>query len=87
MRKKNRDFESECLTTPLECRRTDTVASECPVTMFGDNNSVILNTTIPSSILKKKHNAIAYHRVREAIAARIVRFIHTPSESNYSDVL
>jgi hypothetical protein len=32
--------------------------------MLGDNMSVVLNTTFPSSLLKKKHNAIAYHRVR-----------------------
>jgi hypothetical protein len=42
--------------------------------MLGDNMSVFLNTTVPSSVLKKKHNATAYHRVREAIAARIMRF-------------
>ena len=47
--------------------------------MLGDNMSVILNTTLPSSMLKKKHNACAYHRVREAIAARIVDFAHIPS--------
>ena len=35
--------------------------------MLGDNRSVILNTTVPSSVLKKKHCAIAYHRTREAI--------------------
>lgn len=30
--------------------------------MFGDNNmSVVLNTTMPSSMLKKKHNARAYN--------------------------
>jgi hypothetical protein len=56
-------------------------------TMYGDNMSVVLNTTIPSSQLKKKHNAIAYHRVREAIAARIVRFAHIPSTSNFADIL
>ena len=37
--------------------------------MVGDNMSVILNTTISSSMLKKKHNAVAYHRVRESIAS------------------
>jgi hypothetical protein len=42
--------------------------------MLGDNMSVVLNTTVPSSVLKKKHNATAYHHVREAIAARIFRF-------------
>jgi hypothetical protein len=37
--------------------------------------------------LKKKHNAIACHRVREAIAARIMRFAYIKSEENASDVL
>ena len=32
-----------------------------PALMLGDNQSVVLNTMIPSSMLKKKHNAIAYH--------------------------
>jgi hypothetical protein len=49
--------------------------------------SVVLNTTVPSSVLKKKHNAIAYHRVRKAIAARIMRFANNKSEENFSDVL
>ena len=44
--------------------------------MLGDNMSVLLNTTIPSSMLKKKHQGCAYHRVREAIVAKIVTF-HT----------
>ena len=38
-----------------------------------DNKGVVLNTTLPSSTLKKKHNAIAYHRVREAVAAKIAK--------------
>jgi hypothetical protein len=37
--------------------------------------------------LKKKHNVIAYHRVREAIAARIMRFSCIKSEENLSDLL
>ena len=59
------------------------------VLMLGDNNlkSVVLNTTIPSSALKKKHNAIAYHRVREAIAARVIRFCYVETEKNLADVL
>ncbi len=40
--------------------------------MIGDNMSVVVNTTIPSSNLKKKHQACNYHRVREAIAGRFV---------------
>jgi hypothetical protein len=49
------------------------VALDGPALMLGDNMSAVLNTTVPSSVLKKKHNSIAYHCVREAIAARIIR--------------
>ena len=55
--------------------------------LLGDNNSVVLNTTMPSSVLKKKHCAVSYHKIREAIAAGIVRFTHIRSENNYADVL
>jgi hypothetical protein len=39
-----------------------------PASVFCDNNSVV-----PESQLKKKHNAIAYHRTREACAAETIR--------------
>ena len=55
--------------------------------LLGDNMSVVLNTTLPSSQLKKKHNACAYHRVREAIAAGIIRFAHIDSKENIADIL
>ena len=55
--------------------------------MLGDNKSVVINTTIPSSALKKKHHAIAYHRVCEAIAARLICFCHIDSKINVADVL
>ena len=55
--------------------------------LIGDNMSVVLNTTLPSSMLKKKHNAIAYHRVREAIAAKIINFAHIDSKINVADIL
>ena len=55
--------------------------------LLGDNNSVVLNTTMPSSVLKKKHCAVSYHKIRETIAAGIVRFSHIQSELNYADIL
>jgi hypothetical protein len=58
-----------------------------PVNMFGDNQSVILNTTIPSSQLKKKIHACAYHRIREMITCRAIRFLHCQSALNAADVL
>jgi hypothetical protein len=54
--------------------------------LLGDNMSVVLNTTIPSSALKKKHLSCAYHRVREAIAGDFVHFGHIPSIENLADV-
>jgi hypothetical protein len=63
------------------------VALYGPALMLGDNMSVVLDTTVPSSVLKKKLNAIAYHRVSEAIAASIMRFAYIESEENVSDVL
>ena len=58
-----------------------------PVTFFIDNQSVVTNTSLPSSPLKKKHDAIAYHRVREAIAAKIIRVFHVDSKFNRADIL
>jgi hypothetical protein len=44
-----------------------------PANMFCDNNGVVVNCTTPESMLKKKHNAIAYHKVREAVAQGTIR--------------
>jgi hypothetical protein len=49
--------------------------------------SVVLKTSFPSSVLMKKHNAITYHRVREAIAAKILRLAYLRSEDNVNDIL
>ena len=54
--------------------------------LLGDNMSVVLNTTIPSSVLKKKNQSCNYHKVRETIAAGYVVFGHIPSTENVSDV-
>ena len=62
------------------------VQLEKQTVMFGDNLSVVLNTTIPSSTLKKKHLACSYHRIREAIAGRFVKFGHVRSEHNFADI-
>ena len=63
------------------------VEPDGPGLMLGDNNSVVLNYTMPNSILKKKHAACNYHRVREAIAGRALAFAHIPSDYNYADIL
>jgi hypothetical protein len=55
--------------------------------MLADNMSAVSNTTVPLSVLTKKHNTISYHRVREAIEERIMRSACIKSEENVSDVL
>ena len=58
-----------------------------PSRMFGDNQAVITSSTIPHSQLSKRWNALSYHRVREAVAAGIIRFHYLHSKQNPSDVL
>jgi hypothetical protein len=55
--------------------------------MFGDKQSVVTCSTLPHSLLNKRQNALSCHRVQEAIAAKILGFIHIRSESNPADVL
>jgi hypothetical protein len=58
-----------------------------PSWLFGDNQSVIISSNIPHSSLNKRHNALSYHRVREAIAAEILYFLHMDGKYNPSDIL
>ena len=58
-----------------------------PAVLFIDNLAVVTNTTLPSSSLKKKHNAIAYHKIRKAVAAGIVKIAHVPTKQNLADLL
>ena len=58
-----------------------------PTYLFGDNQSVLTSSTVPHSILSKRHNALAYHRVREAIAAGIAYFIKIDGTQNPADAL
>ena len=58
-----------------------------PALLLGDNKSVVLNTTVPSSMLNKKHLACNYHRVREAVAGGVLTFCHCPTDQNLADLL
>jgi len=51
-----------------------------------DNETVMKNASIPSSTLQKKHNAICYHYVREAVAAKVMRIAHIPTDENLADM-
>ena len=53
--------------------------------LFGDNQSMVKNVTLPQSTLKKRHNAVAYHKVRQSIAAGFIGVVHCRSEYNLAD--
>ena len=58
-----------------------------PTNVFCDNEAVTKNATIPESTLKKKHNSIAYHRAREAVAAETIQVAKEDGSTNLADVL
>jgi hypothetical protein len=57
-----------------------------PTNLYGDNFGVIQSAEIPEGELKKKHIAISYHYVREAITAKIVNARWCRSHENFADV-
>ena len=58
-----------------------------PTSVFCDNESVVRNSTAPESTLKKRHNAIAYHRAREAQAAGFIRVAWESGDTQIGDLL
>jgi hypothetical protein len=55
--------------------------------VFGDNSAVITQSTIPHSQLGKRHNALAYHFTREAIATGMIRMFHIAGIDNPADCM
>jgi hypothetical protein len=63
------------------------IACEEPAFISGDNQSVLYNTTIPDSTLKKKSQSIAYHFVREGSARDEWRTSYVSTHDNEADLL
>jgi hypothetical protein len=57
-----------------------------PTDVLCDNQSVITNSSVPESMLNKKHNAIFYHRGREACAANTIRIAKEDTKTNLADL-
>jgi hypothetical protein len=57
-----------------------------PTVIYGDNLGVVQNCRNDNSMLKKKHVAIAYHLVREAVAAGMVEIHKVKGQENIADI-
>ena len=58
-----------------------------PARILCDNKSVVDSSSYPESRLKKKHCSIAYHRIREAVAAGTILIYFERSATNLADLL
>ena len=56
-----------------------------PASVLCDNQGVVKNTSLPNSVLSKRHNAINYNFVREAVAAGIIRVGKEDGQTNLAD--
>ena len=57
-----------------------------PTNMYCDNEAVFKNASNPTSMLRKKHHSISYHRCREAVAAGTVRVAKEGTKTNLADI-
>jgi len=62
------------------------VPVEGPTDVLYDNQSVVTNLSVPTSVLNKRHTAICYHRVREAQAVGIIPVGWIEGEKNVADL-
>ena len=60
---------------------------EDPAFIFGDNLSVLANTTMPESMLKKKTQSIPYHFVQEGCACDEWRNAYISTHENVAEIL
>ena len=57
-----------------------------PTFIFGDNQSVLTNSSKPHSSLKKKSSSIAFHFVREGVAKDEWRVAYLHTSLNCADM-
>jgi hypothetical protein len=58
-----------------------------PTHCFCDTKSVVTNSVVPHSTLNKKHNFVAYHKVRESVASEAICIAHEKGTNNLADVM
>ena len=55
--------------------------------IWGNNKSMIDNSTIPKDRLHKRHNILLFHYVRSMISQGYINLQHLASEWNFADIL
>ena len=63
------------------------VPIKCKTYMFGDNESTVNSGSQPHAKLTKRHSALSFHRVREAVAAGVLSFNWINGKFNPADIL
>jgi len=62
------------------------IAISGPSLIYGDNLSVVTNSSKPDSTLRKKSNQICYHACRESVAMGESLITHIPTKENPADI-
>ena len=60
---------------------------ENPVFVYGDNQSVLWNTSLPDSVLKKETSSVAFNFVRERVSRDQWRTTYMKSSENPAGIL
>lgn len=55
--------------------------------IFCDNQAAMKSGSNPDTRLQKKHNSIAFHQIREAVAGGWILIYHEDGQSNLTDLL
>ena len=63
------------------------ISCDLPAYVLGDNKSVLVNSSIPTSVLKKKSCSIAYHFVREETSMDEWMVGYVSTNDNVADLL
>jgi hypothetical protein len=71
----------------LRCKlRMFEVPIDGPADVYCDNQSVVDSSSLPQRTLQKKHNAICFHKVREAAAIGVIRVAKIDGTENLADL-
>ena len=57
-----------------------------PTDMFCDNEAVYKNSSMPESVICKKHHSVAYRKCCEEVASGICRIAKEDTETNLADI-